>query len=105
MIVNIDPDDAMTLHYDAKQDRTNFLTLAPGITDGLDGDAHSPVESDFRHAQEFAKLARNAGQPDSLLNISTSQSMARLLLFTPVRGQIWAIPATRCRDMKPSEGG
>jgi len=45
-------------------------------SDGLDGDAHALVKPDFRHAQEFAKLARNAGQPDSPLNIINQPAIA-----------------------------
>ena len=37
------------------------------MDDGLDEDARSLVRSELRRAQEFARLARNAGRPDGPL--------------------------------------
>jgi hypothetical protein len=39
------------------------------MEDGLDPDARSLVRSELRRAQEFARLARNAGRPDGPLAI------------------------------------
>ncbi|HCE24620.1 MAG TPA: hypothetical protein DF282_19240 [Hyphomonas sp.] len=47
----------------------DFLALPPGMEDGLDPDARSLVRSELRRAQEFARLARNAGRPDGPLAI------------------------------------
>ncbi len=45
----------------------DLLSLPPKMDDGLDEDARSLVRSELRRAQEFAKLARNAGRPDGPL--------------------------------------
>ena len=45
----------------------DFLALPPGMDEGLDPDARSLVRSELRRAQEFARLARNAGRPDGPL--------------------------------------
>ncbi|MCS1408243.1 MAG: hypothetical protein M2R45_01416 [Verrucomicrobia subdivision 3 bacterium] len=45
----------------------DLLALPPGMEEGLDPDARSLVLSELRRVQEFAKLARNAGQPDGSL--------------------------------------
>ena len=37
------------------------------MEEGLDPDARALVRSELRRAQEFAKLARNAGRPDGPL--------------------------------------
>lgn len=47
----------------------DFLALPPDMDDGLDPDARSLVRSELRRAQEFARLARNAGRPDGPLAI------------------------------------
>ena len=41
----------------------DLLALPPEMDDGLDEDARSLVRSELRRAQEFARLARNAGRP------------------------------------------
>ena len=41
----------------------DLLALPPGMEQGLDPDARTLVRSELRRAQEFAKLARNAGRP------------------------------------------
>ncbi len=45
----------------------DFLALPPGIDEGLDSDARGLVRSELRRAQEFARLAKNAGRPDGPL--------------------------------------
>ena len=45
----------------------DLLALPPGMDEGLDPDARSLVRSELHRAQEFAKLARNAGRPDGAL--------------------------------------
>jgi superfamily II DNA or RNA helicase len=45
----------------------DFLALPPGTEEGLDSDARGLVRSELRRAQEFARLARNAGRPDGPL--------------------------------------
>lgn len=52
----------------------DLLALPPGMEEGLDPDARSLVRSELRRAQEFARLARNAGRPDGPL--ATIDSMA-----------------------------
>jgi len=47
----------------------DFLALPPGMGPGLDSDARKLVRSELRRAQEFARLARNAGKPDGPLAI------------------------------------
>lgn len=45
----------------------DLLALPPGMEGGLDPDARALVRSELRRAQEFARLARNAGRPDGPL--------------------------------------
>lgn len=45
----------------------DLLALPPGMDEGLDPDARSLVRSELRRAQEFARLARNAGRSDGPL--------------------------------------
>jgi superfamily II DNA or RNA helicase len=45
----------------------DLLALPPGVDDGLDSEARALVKSELRRAQEFARLARNAGRPDGPL--------------------------------------
>lgn len=45
----------------------DFLALPPGMENGFDPDARSLVRSELRRAQEFARLAKNAGRPDGPL--------------------------------------
>lgn len=45
----------------------DFLALPPGMEDGLDADVRGLVRSELRRAQEFARLAKNAGRPDGPL--------------------------------------
>lgn len=47
----------------------DFLALPPDIGGSLDDDAKSLVKGELKRAQEFARLARNAGRPDGPLNI------------------------------------
>ena len=47
----------------------DFLALPPSISEGLDADTRSLVRGELRRAQEFARLARNAGKPDGPLAI------------------------------------
>ena len=47
----------------------DFLALPPGLEEGLDTDARGLVRSELRRAQEFARLARNAGRPDGPLAV------------------------------------
>ena len=45
----------------------DLLALPAGMDDGLDPDARALVRSELHRAQEFARLARNAGRPDGPL--------------------------------------
>jgi superfamily II DNA or RNA helicase len=45
----------------------DLLALPPRMDEGLDSDARVLVRSELRRAQEFARLARNAGRPDGPL--------------------------------------
>jgi len=45
----------------------DLLALPPGMDEGLDPDARALVRAELRRAQEFARLARNAGRPDGPL--------------------------------------
>ena len=45
----------------------DMLALPPDMKNGLDPDARSLVRSELQRAQEFARLARNAGRPDGPL--------------------------------------
>ena len=45
----------------------DLLALPPNLDNGLDPDARTLVRSELRRAQEFARLARNAGRPDGPL--------------------------------------
>jgi superfamily II DNA or RNA helicase len=47
----------------------DFLALPPGLDRALDDDAKALVRAELRRAQEFARLARNAGRPDGPLKI------------------------------------
>lgn len=47
----------------------DFLALPPGMENGLDPDARSLVRSELKRAQEFARLAMNAGRPDGPLAV------------------------------------
>jgi superfamily II DNA or RNA helicase len=47
----------------------DFLVLPPGLDQGLDPDAKTLVRGELRRAQEFARLARNAGRPDGPLAV------------------------------------
>lgn len=47
----------------------DFLALPPQKKDGLDPDAKALVRSELSRAQEFARLAKNAGRPDGPLAI------------------------------------
>ena len=47
----------------------DLLALPPGMEEGLDPDARTLVRSELHRAQEFARLARNAGRPDGPLAI------------------------------------
>lgn len=42
----------------------DFLALPPRIEEGLDPDAKGLLKSELNRAQEFARLAKNAGRPD-----------------------------------------
>ena len=57
----------------------DLLALPSGMEDGLDDDAKSLVQSELRRAQEFARLARNAGRPDGPLNVLTKLTDAAYL--------------------------
>jgi superfamily II DNA or RNA helicase len=46
----------------------DFLALPPGMNGNLDPDAKSLIRGELKRAQEFARLARNAGRPDGPLN-------------------------------------
>ena len=50
----------------------DLLALPPKMDDGLDEDARSLVRSELHRAQEFARLARNAGRPDGPLALIDS---------------------------------
>ncbi len=45
----------------------DLLALPPGMDNGLDPDARALVRSELCRAQEFARLAKNAGRPDGPL--------------------------------------
>jgi superfamily II DNA or RNA helicase len=45
----------------------DFLALPPNLAGDLDDDAKSLVRAELKRAQEFARLARNAGRPDGPL--------------------------------------
>ncbi len=45
----------------------DLLALPPGLEEGLDPDARVLLRSELRRAQEFSRLARNAGRPDGPL--------------------------------------
>ena len=45
----------------------DLLALPPKLESGLDPDARGLVRSELQRAQEFARLARNAGRPDGPL--------------------------------------
>ena len=45
----------------------DLLVLPPGMEEELDRDARTLVRSELRRAQEFSKLARNAGRPNGPL--------------------------------------
>ena len=45
----------------------DLLALPPGTEEGLDADARAIVRSELDRAQEFARLAKNAGRPDGPL--------------------------------------
>ena len=47
----------------------DLLALPPGMEEGLDPEARALVRSELRRAQEFARLARNAGRPDGPLAV------------------------------------
>lgn len=47
----------------------DFVALPPNLDEGLDTDARGLVRSELRRAQEFARLARNAGRPDGPLGV------------------------------------
>ncbi|MDE0211794.1 MAG: DEAD/DEAH box helicase family protein [Boseongicola sp.] len=47
----------------------DLLALPPGMDEGLDPDARALVRAELRRAQEFARLARNAGRPDGPLEM------------------------------------
>lgn len=47
----------------------DLLALPPRMEEALDPDARALVSSELRRAQEFARLARNAGRPDGPLPI------------------------------------
>ena len=47
----------------------DLLALPPEMEDGLDLDARSLVRSELKRAQEFARLARNAGRADGPLTL------------------------------------
>ena len=47
----------------------DLLTLPPKMEEGLDPDARTLVRSELRRAQEFARLARNAGRLDGPLTM------------------------------------
>ena len=45
----------------------DLLALPPSMVDEFDPDARALVRSELHRAQEFARLARNAGRPDGPL--------------------------------------
>ncbi|MXY25153.1 MAG: DEAD/DEAH box helicase [Acidobacteria bacterium] len=57
----------------------DLLALPPGLEEGLDPDARLLVRSELRRAQEFARLARNAGRPDGPLATITAMVDAAYL--------------------------
>lgn len=57
----------------------DLLALPPGMEEGPDPDARALVRSELRRAQEFARLARNAGRPDGPLAMIDSMVNAAYL--------------------------
>ncbi|MEX0959194.1 MAG: DEAD/DEAH box helicase family protein [Burkholderiales bacterium] len=57
----------------------DLLALPPGMKEGLDPDARALVRSELRRAQEFARLARNAGRQDGPLAMIDSMVDAAYL--------------------------
>lgn len=57
----------------------DFLALPPGLKDGLDPDAKALVRAELKRAQEFARLARNAGRPDGPLDMLDQLANAAFL--------------------------
>lgn len=57
----------------------DLLALPPGMEEELDPDARALVRSELRRAQEFARLARNAGRPDGPLAMIDSMVDAAYL--------------------------
>ena len=57
----------------------DLLVLPPSMEEGLDPDARGLVRSELRRVQEFARLARNAGQPDGPLAMIASMADAAYL--------------------------
>lgn len=47
----------------------DLLALPPKMDEGLDPDGRALVRSELRRAQEFARLARNAGKPGGPLTM------------------------------------
>jgi superfamily II DNA or RNA helicase len=47
----------------------DFVALPPGLPNSLDTETRGLVRSELRRAQEFARLARNAGRPDGPLAV------------------------------------
>ena len=47
----------------------DLLALPSGMQERMDSDARAIVRSELRRAQEFARLARNAGRPDGPLEL------------------------------------
>lgn len=47
----------------------DLLALPPAMEEGLDPEARALVRGELRRAQEFARLARNAGRPDGPLAV------------------------------------
>ena len=47
----------------------DLLALPPRMEEGLDAEARGLIRSELRRAQEFARLARNAGRPDGPLEM------------------------------------
>jgi superfamily II DNA or RNA helicase len=50
----------------------DFIALPPAMSAGIDADAKSLIKAELRRAQEFARLARNAGRPDGPLSLLDS---------------------------------
>ena len=57
----------------------DLLALPPSMEEELDPDARALVRSELRRAQEFARLARNAGRPDGPLAMIDSMVDAAYL--------------------------